>query len=253
MSFWNDVRKEVRERTTTADISTKIFKVITDFNISPLAVVEPTFYIGRCYILCFDYMDYVERLIECDETPESVFQFILYIRETAGTLGRCVRHAVGPVEEVLSTMDDLFEDHIHEEFEDSDLEEEEIDSEEIGEDEDRFLADAEKMAQEISLKLHKVGISEKVSTELAKRLAAFYRYCVLYVADLRELSSPDVVDMFPFMEIFMDIQYLMDTEMRLFLLEDVFVEGNSSYSTGIMPWISHSVAELVSLIGKNKE
>lgn len=255
MSFWDDLRVEAKERTTTGNISVGLFNTITSFGVVPLTVVQPTFYMGRCYILCFDYMDYVEKLLSCQSKPESVFQLLLYIKETATTLGRCVHHAVGPIEEILSAIDDIFDDRVRELEENvasslvEEAEEEaedELENEDLHEEYDELKKERELMAAGLQEKLEAVDISYTVSMELANRLAALYDCCVRYIRDLQELNSPEVLgEVVIFMRTFIDVQHILDTQMRQLLLEDVFLERSSLYPTGVMPWISHSVGELL--------
>ncbi len=255
MSFWDDLRIEAKERTTTGDISVGLFNTITSFGVVSLTVVQPTFYMGRCYILCFDYMDYVEKLLGCQTKPENVFQLLLYIKETATTLGRCVHHAVGPIEEILSAIDDIFDDRIRklEENVAEDLIEEaeeeaedELENENIQEEYDEFKRERELMAVGLQEKLEAVDIPYTVAMELSNRLAALYDCCTHYIRDLQELNSAEVLgEVVIFMRTFIDVQHILDTQMRQLLLEDVFLERSSLYPTGLMPWISHSIGELV--------
>lgn len=255
MSFWDDLRIEAKERTTTGDISVGLFNTITSFGVVSLTVVQPTFYMGRCYILCFDYMDYVEKLLGCQTKPENVFQLLLYIKETVTTLGRCVHHAVGPIEEILSAIDDIFDDRIRklEENVAEDLIEEaeeeaedELENENIQEEYDEFKRERELMAAGLQEKLEAVDIPYTVAMELSNRLAALYDCCTRYIRDLQELNSAEVLgEVVIFMRTFIDVQHILDTQMRQLLLEDVFLERSSLYPTGLMPWISHSIGELV--------
>ncbi len=261
MSFWNDLRAGVQERTTTGDVSASLFKTITSFGVPPLGVVQPTFYMGRCYILCYDYMDYVEKLLACEASPEQVIQYLLYIRETVGTLGRCVRNAVGPIEEILSAIDDIFDERVRkleENIASSIIEEaaseaeDEIEHEEISEEEDEFQRERKAMASALQSKLEAVDVSCSVAIELAGRLATMYDCCVRYIHGLRDLQAPDIVgEVVIFMRTFTDVQHIMDTQMRHLLLEDVFLEKNSPFQTGLMPWISHAVGELVHQVNES--
>ncbi|MGM9992331.1 MAG: hypothetical protein ACI376_05735 [Candidatus Bruticola sp.] len=255
MSFWDDLRSEVRDRYTTGDISVGLFSTITSFGVMPLPVVQPTFYMGRCYILCFDYMDYVEKLLACQAKQENVFQLLLYIKETAATLGRCVHHAVGPIEEILSAIDDIFDERmrkLEETLAESIIEEaeeeaaDELENESNSDDYDEFKRERTLMAASLQEKFEAVDISYTVAVELSMRLAAMYDCCTRYVRDLRELNSSEVLgEVVIFMRTFIDVQHILDTQMRQLLLEDVFMERSNLFSTGLMPWISHSVGELV--------
>ena len=257
MSFWDDMRVEVRERTTTGDISLSLFQTITNFGVMPLTVVQPTFYMGRAYILCLDYMDYLEKLLDSPEKPERVFQFLLYVRETLGTLGRCVRNAVGPIEEILSALDDIFDARLRKLEANIDPVEEEELVEELSEEdeieEDEFAAQREAMAQVLRAKLECVEISPSVALELSARLAAMYDCCVRYIRGLRELDDPDMgEEVVLLMRAFTDVQHVLDTQMRHLILEDVYLERTSPFITGIMPWISHAVGELLHKMGQEQ-
>lgn len=255
MSFWDDTRESVRERTTNGDISTELFKIITGFFPKPIPVVQPTFYLGHGYILCYDYMDYIDKLLACEAVPEKVFQYVLYLRETISLFGRFIRNAVGPIEDFLSVMDDIFDDCVRELSNAEDIDELAEDeggasSEETETAEDEFKAEREEMARQLSEKLAAAGISETVSKSLAERLAAMYECCVFYVRLVKEVNSPGIVgETVMFMGICVEVQYLLDTRMRHLLLEDVFVKNVSPFSTGILPWISHALGELVNKIG----
>lgn len=255
MSFWDELQESAGDHITTGDVSMELFENIVRFGVMPLAVIQPTFYMGRCYILCFDYMDYVNKLLAAPDSRERVFQLLLYIRETAGTLGRCVRNAVGPIEEILSAIDDIVDERMHKleaKVGESELEEaeeeaeaEEIEAEEMRED-DEFASERQAMAEALNKKLKAVNISERIASELSGRLAAVYDCCVRYVHGLKELNAPDTCgEVVIFMHVFTNVQHIMDTQLRHLLLEDVFLEQTSPFRTGLMPWISHSVGELV--------
>ena len=255
MSFWDDTRESVNERTATGDISTELFKTIIGFGLDPIMLVQPTFYMGRSYILCYDYMDYVEKLLKCEPGEKNTFQYLLYLRETIAVFGRCVKNAVGPIEEVLSAMDDILEKKIRELGDIDDSEPEELcglaDSSDDEED-DEFKTERESMASELQAKLKMSNLSDKISYELSLRLAAMYECCVFYVGLFKELTSADIAgETVMLMEICVEIQHILDTKMRHLLLEDVFLENASSFKTGLNPWISHALGELINNINRS--
>ncbi|MBQ7568050.1 hypothetical protein IJT17_04520 [bacterium] len=252
MSFWEQIRQEVRERTTTGDVSTELFDTIMNTGVSSVAVIQPTFYLGRFFILCCDFMDFVEKFLAGSSEADGVLRNILYIRETASTMGRCIRNVAEPMDGLMNFLDPIYEkSYMCHEFEDCMCEDENCshDHEEDDDDEDlddEFMAECTAMSGEIKEKLIESGVTERVSSELAQRLAQTYSCCVTYVRELRTLHKAEPAqDISVIMVSLIDLQYIMDTKLRRLLLEDVFMEESPAFSTGLMPWISHSVEELV--------
>lgn len=249
MSFWSNFRADVCERTTTSNVSLDLFDSIKAVGISAVAVVQPTFYMGRFYILSFDYVSFVEKLLACSNDASEVFRYLLYIRETANTMGRCVRNAAEPIEGMMTFLDPIYEESLVEEGEDDhaccDCGDEDCCG--CGGDapEDEFARECAELASKLKAKFDSVGISPRVSGELANRLADAYSACVSYVQALRNLHSVNAAeDIAGFMVYLIDIQYLLDTRLRYLLLEDVFSEERPFFSTGIAPWMSHAIEEL---------
>ncbi|MDO5297377.1 MAG: hypothetical protein Q4F00_12265 [bacterium] len=257
MSFWEQMRQEVRERTTTGDVSTELFETVMSTGVSSVAVIQPTFYLGRFFILSCDFMGFVEKFLDDTSEADAVLRNILYIRETASTMGRCIRNVAEPMDGMLNFLDPIYEksyacremsEHICDDEEcgchdgEADLEAEEEDDEDL---DDEFLAECTALSGQIKEKLCESGVTERVSSELAQRLSQTYSCCVTYVRELRKLHKTEPAqDISSIMVSLIDLQYIMDTKLRRLLLEDVFMEKSPAFSTGLMPWISHCVEEL---------
>ena len=257
MSFWEEIRQEVKERTTTGDVSTERFDTVMSTGVSSVAVIQPTFYLGRFYILCCDFMDFVEKFLDGSSEADGVLRNILYIRETASTMGRCIRNVAEPLDGMLNFLDPIYEksyachemsEHICDDGEcgchdeDSAADDDEDDDEDL---DDEFMEECKALGAQIKDKLIESGVTERVASELALRLAQTYSGCVTYVRELRKLHKTEPVqDISSIMVSLIDLQYIMDTKLRRLLLEDVFMEKSPAFSTGLMPWISHGVEEL---------
>ena len=261
MSFWEQMRRDVRERITTGDVSRELYETILSTGVTGLAVIQPTFYLGRFYILCFDYMDFVEKLLDDSSEPDDVLRHLLYIRETASTMGRCIRNAAEPLDGMMNFLDPIYEqfyatDELEHECDgECDCgsehctchgEEEDDDDEDL---DDEFISEREDLSRDIKLKLREADVSEKVAEELSRRMAQTYSGCVTYVRELRGLHKAEPVqEISSIMVSLIDVQYIMDTKLRRLLLEDVFMEESPAFTTGLMPWISHVVEELARMV-----
>lgn len=257
MSFWEQMRQEVRERTTTGDISSELFDTIASTGITGAVVIQPTFYLGRFFILSCDYMDFVEKVLASDSSPKNLLRQILYIRETVNMMGRCIRNSSEPIDAMMNFLDPIYEEACSEEGldehlcdddcchdddccchdDDCDCEEEDLD--------DEFKVERQQMIDELRSKFLEAGMSEIVSDELSKRMGQTYSACVTFVRELRTLHNTEPMqDITNIMVSLIDLQYIMNTKLRVLLLEDVFIEERPTFVSGLMPWISHGVEQL---------
>jgi hypothetical protein len=246
MTFWEELRTQVRERTTAGDISYELFELITATGVSEVAVVQPTFYMGRFFILTHDFMDFTEKLLDAPADPGHIFSAVLYLRETARTMARMIRHAAEPVEGMMQYLDLVYEESMTPTSEEEEVHEHEHEHEhDHAEEEDEFAAERDALRQSLKVKLREARLSDKVVEELSKRLADTYHGCVRFARALRLLKTRDPeVDLPGFLTVLVDTQYVMDTFLRRLLVEDVFLEETPAFTTGLMPWISHAIEEL---------
>lgn len=243
MSFWEELRAQVRERTTSGDISYKLYDLIAATGVAEVAVVQPTFHMGRFYILTHDFMDFTEKLLAAPSEPGEVFRAVLYLRETARTMARLIRHAAEPVEGMMQFLDSVYEDSLETAGEEEEHEHEH--EHEHAEEEEEFAAERDALRESLRVKLREVHLSDRVVDELSKRLAETYHGCVLYTRALRQLQDLDPGhDLAGFLAVLVELQYVMDLHLRRLLLEDVFLEETPTFTTGLMPWISHAIEEL---------
>ncbi len=243
MTFWEELRTQVRERTTAGDISYELYDLIAATGVSEVAVVQPTFYLGRFYTLTHDFMDFTEKLLDAPPDPGHIFRAVLYLRETARTMARMIRHAAEPVEGMMQVLDVVYEDSL------GPLEEEEteheVEHEHAEEEEDEFASERDALRESLKVKLREVNLSDLVVDELSKRLAETYHGCVRFTKSLRLLKDQDAQeDLAGFMAVLVDLQYTMDLYLRRLLVEDVFLEETPAFTTGLMPWMSHAIEEL---------
>lgn len=252
MTFWEELRTQVRERTTAGDISYELFELITATGVSEVAVVQPTFYMGRFFILTHDFMDFTEKLLDTPADPGHIFSAVLYLRETARTMARMIRHAAEPVEGMMQYLDLVYEESLGPASEEEEAHEHEHEHElDRGEEEDEFAAERDALRQNLRVKFREARLSDLVVEQLSKRLADTYHGCVRFARALRMLKTRDPeVDLAGFLTVLVDIQYVMDTFLRRLLLEDVFLEETPAFTTGLMPWISHAIEELARQISQ---
>ncbi len=245
MTFWEELRTQVRERTTAGDISYELYDLIAATGVSEVAVVQPTFYLGRFYTLTHDFMDFTEKLLDAPSDPGHIFRAVLYLRETARTMARMIRHAAEPVEQMMQVLDVVYEDSLaplEEEAAELDVEHE---HDHGHEEEDEFTTERDALRQSLKVKLREIHLSDLVVDELSKRLADTYHGCVRFTRSLRLLKDQDPQeDLGGFMAVLVDLQYVMDLYLRRLLVEDVFLEETPAFTTGLMPWLSHAIEEL---------
>lgn len=243
MTFWEELRAQVRERTTAGDISYELYDMIAATGVSEVAVVQPTFYLGRFYILTHDFMDFTEKLLDAPSEPGHIFRAVLYLRETARTMSRMIRHAAEPVEGMMQFLDVVYEDSLGPAEEEEAHEHEHEHGE--AEEEEEFASERDALRESLKVKFREVKLSDLVVEELSKRLADTYHGCVRFTRALRLLKTQDPEEDLPgFMAVLVDLQYVMDLYLRRLLVEDVFLEEVPAFTTGLMPWISHAIEEL---------
>src|SRR5690606_25010867 len=151
-SFWEELRQQVRERTTAGDITYELYDRLAATGVTEVAVIQPTFYMGQFSILSHDFMDLVEKLLDApggDAGP--ALRAILYLREAARSMGRLVRHSSEPMESLLQFLEEVFEAaHAEDEEEhEHDHDHEHDHSEQL----DEFASEREKLCESLRVKL----------------------------------------------------------------------------------------------------
>lgn len=255
MSFWEELRRQVRERTSAGDITYELYERIAATGVAEIALIQPTFQLGQFAVLNHDFMDMTEKLLAVPAGDVGRgLRAVLYVRETARAMARLVRHSSDPMESLMQYLDEIF----HEKFEEVEEEEEEehVHDEhcghEVAEEEDELAEDRDRLCEDLRVKLREIRLTDRVVKELSSRIADVYYGCVRFTRDLKELSTTEPTDLEAFMPILADIQFVLDFHLRRLLLEDVFLEEKPTFCTGLMPWISHAVEELATHVAESQ-
>lgn len=255
MSFWNELRQQVRERTTAGDITYELYERIAATGVSEIALIQPTFQLGQFSTLSHDFMDMTEKLLTVPAGDVGRgLRAILYLRETARTMVRLIRYSSDPLESLMQYLDEIYSEGFEESA--GEEEEEHVHDEhcghEMAEEEDELAEDRDKLCEDLRVKLRELRLTDGVVKELSARIADVYRGCVRFTRDLKELSATEPTDLEAFLPVLADMQFVIDFELRRLLIEDVFLEEKPTFTTGLMPWISHAVEELARHVAESQ-
>lgn len=256
MSFWEQLRQQVRERTTAGDITYELYERIAATGVAEIALIQPTFQLGQFSVLSHDYMDMTEKLLSVPAGDVGRgLRAILYLRETARAMARLVRHSSDPIESLMQYLDEIYSSGLEEE--DEEVEEEvHVHDEHCGhehaEEEDELAEDRDRLCEDLRVKLREIRLGDGVVKELSSRIADVYHECVRFQRDLKELSETEPTDLEGFLPVMADLQFVLDFHLRRLLLEDVFLEEKPTFTTGLMPWISHAVEELARHVAESQ-
>jgi len=273
MSFWNDVRKKLKQKTTASDITNNVYKKLASSRVNMLALIKPSFYIGQMSVLTMDYMAYVEKFLSADEGDWGEYlKFILYIRESSKRLLFNIQNLHGPMNNLIRMLEEILEgekfsaeDEYEEEPEPEAIEEpENIDIEDIleenkdtGEEVEEISINREEMSsdyeafrEELRVKLRQADVPEKIYCELANEIADVYQECVQLTKEVNRLSNFPEGDISTLLSILVDIQYGLCYEMKKHLLEDVIVEERFQFDPGLLTWTAHFLAKFSEKINK---
>lgn len=271
MTFWQDLRKQVGERTTSADITMSLYKKMATSGVNMLGIIKPSFYMGQLSVLSFDYIGYVEKFLASEEGDWGEYlKCILYIREIAKRLLVNIQNAQGPLDLLVRQMEELregenapTEEEMEEEPEPEVLEKpDEKDLENILEGKEKepeslmepdisrddLAQDYENLREELRVKIRNTGTPERVVEELSREIADVYQEAVQFSRELSRLSRCPDGDLHSLMSILVDIQFGLGHEMKKHLFEDILVAEQFEFCPGLLTWSSHlleSISEKV--------
>lgn len=261
MTFWNDVRGKIKERTTSSDITMEVYSKIACSNVNMLSVIKPSFYIGQLSVLSLDFMGYVEKFLSADEGDWGEYlKFILYIRESSKRLLVNIQNLHGPLSELINMLEELYvgekssDEEYDEEPEPEEIEkpdnlniedlisgedkeyskETQADTEEIKVGREEMAADYEALKEDLRVKLRQADVPEKVVKILADEIADVYQECIQLAKELYRLSKYPDGDLSTLLSILVDIQYGLCNEMKKHLLEDVIVDDTFYFNPGLL-------------------
>lgn len=266
MSFWNDVRKKLKQKTTASDITNEVYKKLASSGVNMLALIKPSFYIGQMSVLTMDFMGYVEKFLAADEGDWGEYlKFILYIRESSKRLLFNTQNLHAPLDNLIRMLEEVLEgekfsgeDEYEEEPEPEALEEpENVDIEDILEEKkdtseevedisvnrEEMFSDYEALKEELRVKLRQADVPEKVYRELANEIADVYQECIQLAKEVYRLSNFPEGDISTLLSILVDIQYGLCYEMKKHLLEDVIVEERFQFNPGLLTWTAFFLAK----------
>lgn len=266
MSFWNDVRNKLKEKTTASDITMDIYKKIATSGVNMLAIIKPSFYMGQLSVLSMDFMGYVEKFLSAEEGDWGEYlKFMLYIRESSKRLLVNVQNLQGPLEQLIRLLDEIYEGE--ESSAEDELEEpepeliekpENVDIENILSNKpespkepvedikvsrEDMASDYEGLKEELRVKIRAAEVPDRVVNALAKEIADVYQECIQLAKELYRLKNCPDGDVSTLLSILVDIQYGLGHEMKKHLLEDVMVEERFQFDPGILTWTAHFLAE----------
>jgi len=278
MSYWQNLRKEVMNKTTSSDITTMVYKKIASSGVNMLGIIKPSFYIGQMVMLSHDYMGYVDKFLLTEEGDWGEYlKFILYIREMSKRLLVNVQNLSAPLGDLIRAMEEIFEgeeygDELEEEPEPEEIEEpeeldkilegkdddeEEEEEEELGEKEEISEVTREDLTQEyenlkedLRVKIRQAEVPDRVVKELSREIADVYLECVQLCREVERLSHCPEGDIPTLMSILVDIQYGLCYEMKRHLLEDIMVKERFQFDPGLLTWTAHFLANFSEKINK---
>jgi hypothetical protein len=105
MTFWNDVRNKLKQKTTACDITVDVYKKIASSGVNMLGIIKPSFYLGQMSVLSLDFLGYVENFLAAEEGDWGEYlKFMLYLRESSKRLLVNVQNLNGPMNSLINMM-----------------------------------------------------------------------------------------------------------------------------------------------------
>jgi|GEM_PF-1234749 len=273
---WEDIRKKVGDQATAAMLSEKIYKKISSTKINSLSIIRPSYYVSHISGQLMDYITFVDRFLTIPEREwESYLRLILHVKDCCRSISISIIEIVEPLEVLIENLEEAFEseefaedtdDLVDEEYEPvtptpeeekaalkeaADASHPREESHELVR--EAYTSDKDALEENLRVKLRdEIGISERISKELAKKLSDVYLECVHYLkSQLRLESAPDG-DVSSILSILIDMQYGLDDQLRRLILEDFFIEDLPSYSPGLNTWVAHFLDELTEILSSEE-
>lgn len=270
MSFWNEMRSELKSRRTASDVTMEVYQKIAASRVNMIAVIKPSFYIGQLSLLSLDFMGYVEKFLNAGESDWGEFlKFILYIRESTKRLLFNVQNLQGPLTELIRMLEEIYEGERNspdEDYEDDldtepvekpanmdldDILSEEDDRKEIEDSEPSLTAvsreemaeDYEAFMEELRVKIRQSEVPDRVVNELSREIADVYQECVQFRKEIYRLMKAPEGDISTLLSILVDINYGLCYEMKRHLLEDVVIEDRFKFDPGLLTWTAHFLSD----------
>lgn len=241
MSFWEELRQQVKEHTTAGDLCYQFHGRLAATPVNEMAVIRPTFFLSQFSVQTHDYMDLVEKLLGAGESDlRAHLTGLLYLREAARSLARLIREASEPLEIMIACLEELYE--ARQAVEEGEEAHEEEEGEETGDD---FAAEKTQLEALLRSRFSALGLADSVGNELSARLAEVYRSCVRLARAEKALTVADPEDLEEMLTVLTEMQYIIDFEMRKVLLEEIFLDETPTFVSGLFTWMSHAVEELV--------
>ncbi|MCE1248989.1 MAG: hypothetical protein LWY06_20315 [Firmicutes bacterium] len=265
MTFWNDVRNKLKQKTTACDITVDIYKKVASSGVNMLGIIKPSFYLGQMSVLTLDFLGYVENFLTAEDGDWGEYlKFMLYLRESSKRLLVNIQNLNGPLSSLINMTEEIFEgENDADDDLDDDAEPEPIDDkykvtieemnekkdseptglEEINVTREDMASDYETLREELKVKIRSAEVPEKVVNALSKEIADVYQECIQLAKELYRLRNCPDGDVSTLLSILVDIQYGLCHEMNRHLLEDVMVEEQFQFDPGILTWTAHFLAE----------
>lgn len=266
MTFWNDVRNKLKQKTTACDITVDIYKKVASSGVNMLGIIKPSFYLGQMSVLTLDFLGYVENFLSAEEGDWGEYlKFMLYLRESSKRLLVNISNLNAPLTSLINMTEEIFEgenngddDDIEDEVEPEPIDDkykvtieemnEKKESESTGVEEinvtrEDMASDYEALREELRVKIRSAEVPEKVVNALSKEIADVYQECIQLAKELYRLRNCPDGDVSTLLSILVDIQYGLCHEMNRHLLEDVMVEEQFQFDPGILTWTAHFLAE----------
>lgn len=266
---WEEIREQVSQQKTTADLAAKIYKKISSSKVNSLAIIRPSYFIGNLSALAMDYITFVDNFLQVPERDwEGYLKYILFIKDCCRNISVNIREVSEPLEILIENMEEVFES---EEFADADASEEEEEpqaaaeksekegsetpssksTDESGQElvRDAYTADREALEENLRVKFRdEIRIPQNIGNEFAKKMSEVYLESIQFLRSRTRLVTAPDGDVSSILSILIDLQYGLDDQMRRLLIEDFFIEDLPSYSPGINTWIAHFLSEITELI-----
>lgn len=110
MSYWNDLRKEVGNKSIASNITRSVYKQVAASGVNMLGIIKPAFYIGHISSLTYEYISYVEKFLQAEECDWGEYlQFALYLREISKKFLTNIENLRWPLNELIRSVEEIFE------------------------------------------------------------------------------------------------------------------------------------------------
>ncbi|MHB2018287.1 MAG: hypothetical protein ACYCW6_15155 [Candidatus Xenobia bacterium] len=245
MSFWDDIREEAVAQQTASDVARELQEKLAATGINRIASIKPAYYLAQMAGLTWDFIDYSEALLAAlDGEPDTALRLLVFLRENGRSIMTTIKDAGEPMERLISLLEEELEAETPEDGEEAtpDL------GADLDADRETQSTNREQLERRLREALTKVGVGLEIARQLATRVADLYAEGVQFHRELNRLRGSKPADVPVVLATLIDLQFVLDIQMRNLLMEDFSLEMEPTFSTGFFTWSSQALGDLNRLV-----